>query len=179
MHTYPEKVVCLLIQCISSGYLNNIKVIEKQIKGLTKRTICITIEAEIIPKDLKKIIEKKLSDDKLKNVQNGIARNQFLKLISSKVDRYGDIYVSVQVLDNIQFPNSNLLKMKKLTVFADFFDSDGDHIRDTMTQLIDRRADIKMKNTVNESMIVKGMVIVLKFISPSDYKSYKLWLLND
>ena len=170
-----------IIQSISSGYLRNINVIKETIKGLDRRTVCIEVNAEIVPNELKSFIQQKLTKKKQINESIGIANNGTIKILSARDDteRTNCITVSVQLLRNFRYPIKKSA-IPHLTVFADFFNSNGDHICNTMTYIIGNSNN----NSIN-SLFLKGMVKVFNIcfpltgVTPNKFKSYKVWLYDN
>lgn len=156
-----------IIQIISSGHLEDIKVIEHTEKD---RTICETIEVSVSPKTLKDIIKREIREKRKQVEELGVDNNGCLKILRVKreKDRYGyRIQVIVKVLRRTGslFVPHKRNKKPCFKICIDFFDLEGVPIG----------GDSKFIHESDVEMLA-GEIKVIDFYAPFDVKSYRVWL---
>jgi hypothetical protein len=107
-----------LITTLSSGFLKNLQIIKKSNPNFEKREVCITIQAEIEPFELKKQIQGKINYYKRKNnnFSTGLPESNILKILKLK---HTNDKLEVTALCK------QSLSIESVTVITTWFDADG------------------------------------------------------
>ena len=70
-----------LIEAIASGYVDNIQIVERTVKG---RTVCTILVGYVNPQAVKKIIAKKVEKKSRRKEFEGVISNKYIKILNYK-----------------------------------------------------------------------------------------------
>lgn len=139
-----------LIQIISSGYLEDLQVLEEKIKG---RNIYYKISAFVRPKVVQDILQRKLRAVESQQSIAGIVENNDIKVLSIKkrTGSFPMVDVVVQAKKNVVFANIHIT----------YFDDEGFPIDGSWRQF---------------QPTAIGQIKRISFSIPDGTTSYKVWL---
>jgi hypothetical protein len=142
-----------LIQTLSSGYLEEITIIEEKIDG---RNVYYKVEAFVQPELVKKTINREIKRIKNNGEYNSIVENGNIKVISVKkrFSNDGSQKVFVAYKQKIAY--------KPTEIMIDWNDSDG--------------IPFEGDKAYTEKRLRKGEIRSLSFYIPSGAISYRVWL---
>jgi len=165
-----------LIQMISSGYLEDTKIIEEDVVG---QKVHYIIEAYLCPSKIERIIKQKIA--KINNDYEVIDSNRYLKIVGV-TERNSEIKVTYKVLEEWGGDYEETMKAfrsgintykreldkvedigKKYRIMIDYFDEDGNPVGGDYRDL-------------SENSYVKDQAGTVKFVKSKEVKSYRAWL---
>ena len=147
------KLIKDLIQTISSGYIEDLKIVEETVNG---HTIRIQVEGYIVPAVIDKVLTREVERLKGKEPE-GVDDNGYVKILNVREDK-DSVKVTCKLLN---FSNSFSDVQK---VIIDYYDNNGDPIGGDNLNLIG----------LND--MVQGQLRTIKFYIPKETKSYRVWL---
>lgn len=114
-----------ILQVITSGYLKNIKIVEHKEDG---RTICDTVQADVSPAEIEKILKQEVKNRTTRIEAEGIDSNEYLKILSVRGYKEAP-YVTVRALKDLPRGDPYLRRKcednQQLYIYVDYYDKDG------------------------------------------------------
>lgn len=154
-----------LIQTISSGYIENLKIVEQRISG---RNVYTSVQGYIVPAVVDSLLEREVK--KHKQEPEAVDDNGYLRILNVKRVRESQGEVLEVIVKIVEPVNSGSLfyDAAKYKVCIDFFNSRGEptggdcgSIRDDMDKM------------------VHGQLTTIRFESiPTSTTSYRAWLVK-
>ncbi|MFH1488240.1 MAG: AMIN domain-containing protein [Pseudomonadota bacterium] len=157
-----------IIKIISSGYLQDMKVLEHREEG-TK--ICEKIQASVSPEALDGLIERERGTRKEETEALGLENNGCLKILRAGAmerDRYGRLVkITVKVMKRTGSLFSARERNKKgcFKICLDYFGASGEPVG----------GDVQFIHESDTEML-PGEIKTLSFFTPPEVSSYRAWL---